>query len=488
MHQKPPYTIAGILHFIQHEWNKFELERHEWEVEKAELAARVALLQGEKKYNENLKRDLIRRIKMLEFCLKSEREKYNKFGQLEPVESTEKQESETNHAPIEADDIEKDSCIQTSRRELRGYLTEIGYTDAIIDKKTLRLRSLIGVLGNDEIKSSNIVRQDWLPNSTKNEQNSEFVDIGELAKLTSLDDADCVPDSQTNDGFSHKKWTPRYRLRSHYDCVRAVSFSESSPILVTASEDETIKLWHLTEPSVDSKTKQSNLPSTSNASGFETSTLDLEPWHTYRGHTAVVLSLVVHENYIYSGALNGELIKWKISFNPEKNDQYDKFDNSLIVLNFLAHKDAIWTLKLFEQPYNQAFLCSGSADNTIKIWDTSGKKEKFLVKINVDNSPTCITRIEENNAFKDVADMAVSLQNGKILLYDTKTLLTDSSTTNAQPKIVLESTETPDSTVNAIAVHPLSPYLVSAHSDCTIHIWNISTRKYFISHNLWMYI
>ena len=31
------YSIPGILHFIQHEWSRFEMERSQWEVEKAEL-------------------------------------------------------------------------------------------------------------------------------------------------------------------------------------------------------------------------------------------------------------------------------------------------------------------------------------------------------------------------------------------------------------------------------------------------------------------
>lgn len=43
------------------------------------LQARIAFLQGERKGQENLKNDLVRRIKMLEFALKQERNKYNKL-------------------------------------------------------------------------------------------------------------------------------------------------------------------------------------------------------------------------------------------------------------------------------------------------------------------------------------------------------------------------------------------------------------------------
>lgn len=35
--QQQQYTIPGILHYIQHEWARFEMERAHWEVERAEL-------------------------------------------------------------------------------------------------------------------------------------------------------------------------------------------------------------------------------------------------------------------------------------------------------------------------------------------------------------------------------------------------------------------------------------------------------------------
>ena len=35
--QQSGYTIPGVLHFIRHEFSRFEKERANWEVEKAEL-------------------------------------------------------------------------------------------------------------------------------------------------------------------------------------------------------------------------------------------------------------------------------------------------------------------------------------------------------------------------------------------------------------------------------------------------------------------
>lgn len=38
------YTIPGILHFIEHEWTRFELERSQWDVDRAELQVSFSFL------------------------------------------------------------------------------------------------------------------------------------------------------------------------------------------------------------------------------------------------------------------------------------------------------------------------------------------------------------------------------------------------------------------------------------------------------------
>ena len=35
--QRPLYTVPGILHHLQHEWTRFEIDRQQWETERAEL-------------------------------------------------------------------------------------------------------------------------------------------------------------------------------------------------------------------------------------------------------------------------------------------------------------------------------------------------------------------------------------------------------------------------------------------------------------------
>lgn len=84
------YTLSSVLHFLQTEWRRYERDRNEWEIERAEMRvlffstlfssrdtqffqARIALLEGERRSFENVKLDLMRRIKMLEYALRLER-------------------------------------------------------------------------------------------------------------------------------------------------------------------------------------------------------------------------------------------------------------------------------------------------------------------------------------------------------------------------------------------------------------------------------
>lgn len=42
-----------------------------------------------------------------------------------------------------------------------------------------------------------------------------------------------------------KTWNAKYTLRSHFDGVRALAFHPVDPVLITASEDRSLKLWNL---------------------------------------------------------------------------------------------------------------------------------------------------------------------------------------------------------------------------------------------------
>uniref|UniRef100_A0A8C6TBY2 Striatin, calmodulin binding protein 3 n=1 Tax=Neogobius melanostomus TaxID=47308 RepID=A0A8C6TBY2_9GOBI len=148
------YTIPGILHYIQHEWARFEMERAHWEVERAELQARIAFLQGERKGQENLKSDLVRRIKMLEFALKQERAKFHRLKYGTELNQGEMKapsfDSGQTHSDVSTVPPNSQLTWKQGRQLLRQYLQEVGYTDTILDVRTQRVRSLLGLSGAEQ--------------------------------------------------------------------------------------------------------------------------------------------------------------------------------------------------------------------------------------------------------------------------------------------------------------------------------------------------
>ncbi|XP_075781073.1 striatin isoform X3 [Pelodiscus sinensis] len=184
------YSVPGILHFLQHEWGRFEAERAEWEAERAELQAQIAFLQGERKGQENLKKDLVRRIKMLEYALKQERAKYHKLkygtelnqGDMKPPNYDSDEGNDTEVQPQQNSQL----IWKQGRQLLRQYLQEVGYTDTILDVKSKRVRALLG-LSNDASDRENDKNQESMVNGTEVEiKENAMIGKPELTDSASL--------------------------------------------------------------------------------------------------------------------------------------------------------------------------------------------------------------------------------------------------------------------------------------------------------------
>nr|XP_060609960.1 striatin isoform X3 [Anolis sagrei ordinatus] len=614
------YSVPGILHFLQHEWGRFEAERAEWEAERAELQAQIAFLQGERKGQENLKKDLVRRIKMLEYALKQERAKYHKLkygtelnqGDMKPpnYDSDEGNETEVQSQP------NSQLIWKQGRQLLRQYLQEVGYTDTILDVKSKRVRTLLGLSGdgpdrdNDknqesmvngtdaEIKekvmigkpdltdsaslletfkflenaaaefsdedddddvdgrertimdTSTIVRRkvvsdnnddrdteealkefdflatsdegdgesrssgdgtDWGPNRSKLQDmlaNLRDVDdlpalqpsvvpptrpstsrlieqemnrtdevealtfppssgksfimgtdealenelgLGELAGLTVANEADSLTyDIANNKDALRKTWNPKFTLRSHFDGIRGLAFHPVEPVLITASEDHTLKMWNL----------QKTSPAKKSAS------LDVEPIYTFRAHTSPVLCVVMSNSgeQCYSGGTDGLIQGWNTT-NPNV-DPYDSYDPSVLRGAFVGHTDAVWGL-VYSGTHQRLLSCS--ADGTIRLW----KALEISPALNIFNDnqemgiPSSVDLVSS-----DPNHMVASFNSGHTSIFNMET---------RQCILTLESdVDTAVSSscqINKVISHPTLPISITAHEDRHIKFYDNNTGK-----------
>jgi len=143
------------------------------------LQARIAMLLGERKCLESLKSDLTRRIKMLEYALRQERAKFYrlKYGTDPPqINDLKPSSDDTSLGADVATDSEvpyssvSNTTWRQGRQILRQYLAEIGYTDHIIDVRSNRVRSILGLNNNTE-QEENVS-----PNINGNENNKRALD------------------------------------------------------------------------------------------------------------------------------------------------------------------------------------------------------------------------------------------------------------------------------------------------------------------------
>ncbi|XP_058269691.1 striatin-4 isoform X2 [Hemibagrus wyckioides] len=577
-------SLPGILHFIQYEWGRFHAEKCRWEAERDELRAQVAFLQGERKGQESMKQDLVRRIKMLEYALKQERAKYQKLKTGTDQSPEKKPETKTEPIPNGQGEFDNEAAHQMAWKEgrqlLRKYLEEVGYSDTILNMRSKRVKSLLGRCspevngplpqepspepkphgGGDSLLVRQIEEQikrnagkesstehtgrsvldkipflrscdddddsdedddfqgiatDCIDGPHKNKKSrgkifgepmttgldpedeededdsedalSEFdflgsgeegegageacisgdgrelgctlgfssdvfildtvgggdINLGELADLTVANDF-TIDDSQEE---FKKTWNPRFTLRSHFDAIRSLTFHPSQPVLLTASEDGTLKLWNL------NKTMHSK----------KGAALDVEPIYTFRGHSGAVLSLAMGEEgkYCYSGGLDGSIRCWKC---PDLNvDPYDNYDQGVESAVLLGHEDSVWELAYSS---NLKRLASCSADGTVRIWDPQSSTPCIAVfnKEKEHGTPTSI-------AFGsvDISQAVVSFDAGETVLYDL----------NTEQSIMVLETQTKDDNqlINCVVSHPSQPISVTAHENRTIRFMDNKTGK-----------
>uniref|UniRef100_A0A914I4P5 Striatin N-terminal domain-containing protein n=1 Tax=Globodera rostochiensis TaxID=31243 RepID=A0A914I4P5_GLORO len=586
-----PFSIPGVLHFLQQEWSRYELERAQWEIERSELKARLSFLIGERKSQENLKHDLVRRIKMLEYALKQERAKFQELmvSNENHDKSSANLEEEDDDDELQASSINPPSTVpldidaifppppaqllassssttasgasaivprtskagggggtvpqQTptptdhawahARETLRQYLQEIGYTEHILEARSFRVKQLLGIQpstvvtdaapkrGADggttapaaitETKPMSAAKKALLeseqgvyldaileaaqaienkssrtpqrPKILKNERyktprNAEDSDcssddqdgsgggvgdaeldaetvnaFSEFAFLKkepqpkqlqemreqcikdkerrlrqqqniaqasgvgqpkiggggayssaaaqrhiSVDTVHGIPpatalnttsaaaaaelmlldnnekyadiksgfDEDDDDGVQKLRWNIRYTLRSHYDSIRAMQFHPVEPVLITASEDGTAKLWDLSHSSVVGGTGAKNEGGGVKTAQSATGIVDIEPLYTFRGHRGPILALDLapQGETCYTGGLDGKICCWTVPATGGL-DIYQTFDPSVLQERLCGHTDAVWCL-CFHSASNR--LISASADGTIRIW------------------------------------------------------------------------------------------------------------------------
>uniref|UniRef100_A0A8C9N9J6 Striatin 3 n=2 Tax=Carduelinae TaxID=37599 RepID=A0A8C9N9J6_SERCA len=274
--------------------------------------------------------------------------------------------------------------------------------------------------------------------------------LGDLADLTVTNDADYSYDLPANKDAFRKTWNPKYTLRSHFDGVRALAFHPVEPVLVTASEDHTLKLWNL----------QKTVPAKKSAS------LDVEPIYTFRAHIGPVLSLAISSNgeQCFSGGIDATIQWWNMP-SPSV-DPYDTYEPNVLAGTLIAHTDAVWGLA-YSGVKNHLLSCS--ADGTIRLWNPP-EKNPCICTYNGEKEHGIPTSVDFIGC--DPAHMVASFNTGSTVIYDLET-----SQSVVMFSSQVESGVQSNNHINKVVSHPTLPVTITAHEDRHIKFFDNKTGK-----------
>ncbi|KAK1083588.1 1,2-dihydroxy-3-keto-5-methylthiopentene dioxygenase [Friedmanniomyces endolithicus] len=80
------FDAKGVMRFLQLEWHNHERARNAWDIERAEMKAKIAKQEGECRHAKRINEQLDRQVKMLEFALRGKRAKAKKGGEAGEAE------------------------------------------------------------------------------------------------------------------------------------------------------------------------------------------------------------------------------------------------------------------------------------------------------------------------------------------------------------------------------------------------------------------
>ncbi|KAI8992404.1 WD40-repeat-containing domain protein [Pilobolus umbonatus] len=473
------YTLPGVLHYLQAEWRKFEREKNEWSIEKAEYKARIALLEGERRGIENIRQTLLKRVKMLEYALRQERKRAT-TPTLEAdgssVVDTPHDSSTISKKAVEIDHHHVDTAIKEKSREaLKSCLQEINYLtsmptklpltnllssrSSLTDNRTRRTPPVSNNMSpvlNDTGNNSRPQRQKTInsksPNTDRPQKNDSHLypkkdslykeamddvevpaNVDEVAMINNMKESMNGPDMVIDQGKVLKQMKNKDQEddldsdRMDMDDMNENQSKLWKPRITIKGHLDSVRsaCFHPEEMIVasgsdDATVKLWNLQKTTGKDGNPIKKGSLEeadPCITYRGHTDIITSVAIcaHQKRVYSSSLDSTIKVWTLP--SEDRSPYAAFDPSLNIATYVGHTDAIWDFKLSSKSKDDALclLGSASADGTVKLWDT--KVLNNLLKSTITFNGMSLQDIRSNRVVPTSLDFNHVNQNQLIISY-----------------------------------------------------------------------
>jgi len=309
----------------------------------------------------------------------------------------------------------------------------------------------VSTKSNKEFKDIDFLQTNKDSKKIDNNEDSLFsfqTSLGELAGIQVSNDIESYDNFSLNQ--SNKFWWQlKCSMRAHFDSVRQLCFSPDKPLLFTASEDCTLRMWDV-----------------ETLNQYKKGGPDVEPCYTFRGHTAPVLCCACANTtdiLLFSGSADATVRYWRLPDAAELNI-YDPYDGLVEEGELRGHEEAVWSIASHPTSL-QAVSCG--ADGLACVWDISLPNPHVTTFKSPDGSAaTCVDYIRND---PDSYMIAVGYLSSVVLVYSIP-----------QNRIVstleCESTATREP-VNSLVSHPTNSTIIAGYNDKFIRIFDIATGE-----------
>ena len=464
--RQPDYTMAGVIAFLQSMDCHHEREVSEWRRERRQLMEKCSSLERQCESHMRVEEDLVERIRMLEFALAQERKENDWQRMMGTMDSLAAHPTEGQAGGKED---KRGSVLKTTS----GAATLLKMQSPGAGEDAFGSESARGVP----------------PSWTQHGDDEQGASSAGGAPVLSVDGS--MPASDGGRSARAGQWRKYTQLRSHLDAVNCLAWSDTGSLLLSASEDGSLKMWNL--KAIKALTKDG------------TCTADIEPLVTYRGHQGPVLSAAIgaqrggtsgvggvsSHGKCYSGGWDGCVRVWDLP--SSSHDLYDGVGSSKRqeIACVQAHQDAVWSLCAH---HAQKLLFSASADATIAVWSipdgVGNVEEEELVHMDDLVFPTIssppLSPTAGHRAIPSCIVPSTTSSNDLFAAYRHSVLVIfDLAACRASNMIALpkESSSPPkpalsrDVQPNSMAVHPVLSLVLLAQEDGHLRCVNTSSGK-----------
>ena len=468
---KSTVPIRTAVDSILREFCKYDEERERWFQEKQRLERDIISYKKELETKDKEYEILLKRYRILELSIKNNKSSSNPESNGQDIFDGNYNAMKTGAIKIKLKSKKKNQNLWSrtlptslSPQKLLGFIDDFQgkFNQSVINnnpQQQIGNNNNLGIIGRlkedmNKDKDTDKKEDEIKDNKPQKQQQQEIIKKEDVTKST------------TNNVNTFKlQLSPSITLRHHLDSVRSLCLNDDETVLISGSDDGTIKLWDLNK--ISSQVTLGGM----NGNNNDRSPIPI----TFRGHLSSVncCCMIPNTSTLITGSFDTNIYGWKLPLNGTILMEMESL-STLRQFEMKQHTDIIWDIV---SHYSQPLIASISADNTIKIYNLNQEELALNYRFNdklINNKYIGQTSMKWNNYSGD-EKLCISTISGHIILFDIEKQKIISDIVDLKYNYCINRIYSDDGILNN------SSLIYSACNDSRVRLFDIKSNKCIIS-------